>query len=146
MSGPAPKDPSQRVNRAEKPRGDWQAAGAVGWQHGEVPKPPAKLTAAAREAWDVWMGAWFAAFWTPDDLPALRQLVRLYDQVERGEFQRHGELRIGMDTYGITPKGQQDRRWKRPEASKPSEAVVRKASGASRYEHLKVVADAVEGT
>jgi hypothetical protein len=38
----------------------------------------------------------------------------LYDQVERGEFQRANELRLQMDTYGITPKGQQDRRWKPP--------------------------------
>jgi hypothetical protein len=144
MPGPPPKDPAQRVDRHVKGRGDWQAAVAAGWQHGSTPKAPPKLTAAAREAWDTWMGAWFAAFWTPEDLPALRQLVRLYDQVERGEFQRHGELRVAMDTYGITPKGQQDRRWKRPEAAKPAE--VRKVSGGSRYEHLKVVADAVEGT
>jgi hypothetical protein len=69
------------------------------------------------------MGAWFAAFWAPEDLPALRTLVRLYDQVERGEFHRAPELRIEMDTYGITPKGQQDRRWKPPE-EKPAGSVT----------------------
>jgi hypothetical protein len=62
------------------------------------------------------MAAWFASFWTPADLPGLRQLVRLYDEVERGEFTRASELRLQMDTYGITPKGQQDRRWKPPVA------------------------------
>jgi hypothetical protein len=70
------------------------------------------------------MEAWFAAFWTPDDLPALRQLVRVYDQVERGEFQRAAELRLQMDTYGITPKGQQDRRWMRPREETVQEPFV----------------------
>ena len=60
------------------------------------------------------MASWFAAHWTPSDLPGLRQVIRLYDQVERGEFQRSSELRLQMDTYGITPKGQQDRRWLPP--------------------------------
>jgi hypothetical protein len=96
---------------------------------------------AAVEAWNVWGAAWFAAFWTPDDLPGLRQLVRLYDQVERGMFQRAAELRLQMDTYGITPKGQQDRRWRPPKA----EPAVEKTAHRSRYAHLKVVDDAVAG-
>lgn len=62
------------------------------------------------------MESWFAAHWTPSDLPGLRQLIRIYDQVERGEFQRANELRLQMDTYGITPKGQQDRRWAPPKS------------------------------
>jgi hypothetical protein len=90
------------------------------------------------EAWKAWMGAWFAAWWAPHDLPGLRTLVRLYDEVERGEFQRAGELRLQMDTYGITPKGQQDRRWKAPE---PKDAE-RKATGTTgRYAHLRAVED-----
>jgi hypothetical protein len=61
------------------------------------------------------MGAWFAVHWTPSDLPGLYLVIGLYDQVQRGEFQRATELRLHMDNYGITPKGQQDRRWKAPE-------------------------------
>jgi hypothetical protein len=90
---------------------------------------------ASSDAWKVWMGAWFASHWTPDDIPGLRQLIRLYDQVERGEFQRHGELRIAMDTYGITPKGQQDRRWQPPVAKEPAEG---RSPAASRYSHLRL--------
>lgn len=78
---------------------------------------------ASTDAWRTWMAAWFAAHWTPDDLPGLRTLVRIYDQVERGEFQRANELRLQMDTYGITPKGQQDRRWARPVEEKPAAQV-----------------------
>jgi hypothetical protein len=112
--GREPKAQSERRNHHEPGRGEWNAADGVGWQHGETPAPPDGLKAESIEAWRVWMGAWFAAHWTPDDLPGLRTLVLLYDQVQRGEFQRANEVRLQMDTYGITPKGQQDRRWARP--------------------------------
>ena len=137
MPGPAPKLDSERVRRA-KPALGWIPTQEVGWQHGEVPKPPAKLTTAAREAWATWFGAWFASHWGPEDLPGLRQVVRLYDQVERGDFPRHGELRIAMDGYGITPKGQQMRRWQPPKVEEaPSEESGPAAR--SRYEHLRSV-------
>lgn len=119
----APKDPGSRRRRNTPERGEWTATERAGWQHGDVPEPPEGLMPASTDAWQVWMGAWFAAHWTPDDLPGLRQLIRIYDQVERGEFQRANELRLQMDTYGITPKGQQDRRWARPVGEKQAAAV-----------------------
>jgi hypothetical protein len=79
---------------------------------------------ASVDAWSTWFAAWFAAHWTPSDLPGLRQLVRLYDQVERGKFERAAELRLQMDTYGITPKGQQDRRWQKPSEGKSVASVT----------------------
>lgn len=94
---------------------------------------------ASVSAWVTWMGAWFAAFWSPADLPGLRQLVRLYDQVERGEFQRAGELRLQMDTYGVTPKGQQDRRWRAPQAEASQAGPAGTKSRSGRYGHLQSV-------
>jgi hypothetical protein len=85
------------------------------------------------------MGAWFAAHWTPEDLPGLRQLIRLYDQVERSEFQRAAELRLQMDTYGITPKGQQDRRWTRPKPDEVPQSQPQRRQGDDPYRHLRVV-------
>jgi hypothetical protein len=138
--GPAPKPPEQRRRSNTPARNEWRAAGGEGWQHGEVPKPPAKLTKGARDAWEIWFGAWFAWFWEPEDLPGLRQLVRLYDQVERGEFQRHSELRLAMDSYGITPKGQQDRRWMpaAEDVEEPDVAVEPEHVG-GRFAGLKIV-------
>ena len=133
----APKD--DRVRRAPPARGDFVNAEAVGWQHGDSPAPPDGLMPASVEAWSTWMGAWFAAFWTPSDLPGLRQLVRLYDQVERGEFQRAAELRLQMDTYGITPKGQQDRRWRPPKPEEPKGRQSGKSAGSGRYSNLRAV-------
>jgi hypothetical protein len=111
--GPAPK--TQRRNKADVPiRGEWQPTPGIGWQHGPVPTPPDGLLAATRTAWATWLGSWFASHWTPDNLPDLRTCIRLYDQVERGEFTRATELRMWEDNLGITPKGQQDRRWSPP--------------------------------
>lgn len=98
--------------------------------------PPDGLLQPSRAAWETWFRAWFAAHWTPDDLPGLRQVVRLYDQVERGEFQRATELRLSMDTYGITPKGQQDRRWAPPKAEPES---LPQPVAAGKYGHLRAV-------
>ena len=131
--GRAPKE--DRVNHHDLTRGGLTAAAAVGWQHGEIPAAPDGLMQASLDAWAVWLGAWFAAFWTPADVPGLRQMIRLYDQVERGEFQRAGELRLTMDTYGVTPKGQQDRRWKAP----ATDAPAADGSKPGRYSHLKAV-------
>jgi hypothetical protein len=121
--GRAPKSAGQRRNHHAPQRGEWTPAAGVGWEHGEPPKPPDGLLKASRDAWATWMGAWFAAHWSPDDLPGLRTLIRIYDQVERGEFQRANELRLQMDTYGITPKGQQDRRWSPPAAEEKAAPV-----------------------
>jgi len=133
MSGPAPA--RQRRRRNVPVRGDWQATPGVGWQHGRIPAPPDGLLEPSRVAWETWMRAWFAAHWTPDDLPGLRKVVQLYDATERGELHRSAELRMSMDNYGITPKGQQDRRWARP---KPEDApVVPPVS--DKYARLKAV-------
>ena len=135
MAGRGPQPKPDRVRRAEPERGEAQVAAASQWSHGEIPPAPDGLMPASVEAWTTWFGAWFAAFWTPADLPALRQMIRLYDQVERGEFQRASELRLQMDTYGVTPKGQQDRRWKQPIDPTPSS----KKGGEGRYSHLKAI-------
>lgn len=109
----APPKPDRR-RRARPVRGDFRQATGTGWQHGPTPEPPADLLPASRSAWSTWMSAWFAACWTPGDLPGLRVVIRLYDRVERGEYSDAKEMRLQMDTYGITPKGQRDRRWSPP--------------------------------
>lgn len=138
-TGRAPKERDARVNKHAAARGEIQHAETEGWQHGNTPPAPDGLMPASVEAWSTWMGSWFASFWTPADLPGLRQLVRLYDQVERGEFQRAAELRLQMDTYGITPKGQQDRRWKPPRQGDDAKPAGKRAAGSGRYSNLRAV-------
>jgi hypothetical protein len=138
MSGPAPKPADQRRRRNKPVRGEWQPTPGLGWQAGPIPPPPDGLMPASLVAWDTWMSSWIASHWTPTDLPGLRTLIRLYDQVERGEYVRATELRVGMDTYGITPKGQQDRRWSPPKAEEaPVTGTTAPTDG--RYAHLRAV-------
>ena len=49
------------------------------------------------------------------------------------------ELRQMLDNYGITPKGQQDRRWTAPKA-KDEPAAAAPAEGKA-YGHLRAVGD-----
>src|SRR5437660_281046 len=100
--GFAPKKQGQRRNRTAPSRGEWTAVASGGWQHGPIPKPPTGLTPASRAAWAIWFRAWYAAHWGPADLPGLRVVVLLYDQVHRGEHQRAAELRLWLDTYGLS--------------------------------------------
>lgn len=132
--GPAPKDAANR-QRTNKPEHGWSFAEGEGWQHGPVPAAPTKLLKSSRDVWATWFDSWFAWFWTPSDLPGLVVVIRLYDQVEREQFQRAGELRLQMDAYGISPKGQMERRWKRQE----EEPAKQGREGGARVRHLQVV-------
>lgn len=158
-NGPAPKEGARR-RRNPPLRGEWKATPGFGWQHGAIPVPVIPLQPATLDAWFKWMRSWFAAHWTPDDLPGLTIVVGLYDQVldylrepliEKEYVTTKGatrtvwvakpnpspELRQLMDNYGISPKGQQDRRWTAP---KPDEQPAATATpAAKRYGHLRAV-------
>ncbi len=152
--GPAPK-PNSRT-RHKPLRGSWKPAAGTGWQH-EYPERPDGLLPATVAVWDTWMKSWWAANWRPEDLPGLHVVIRLYDQCEsyfqdpytikttpKGETvfvlkpNPTTELRQMMDNYGITPKGQQDRRWQppKPDETQKPEADTPKPS---RYAHLRAV-------
>jgi hypothetical protein len=140
-TGPPPKE--TRQNPYETPiRGEWKPAPGSGWQHGEIPKPPAGLRQASREAWQTWFTAWFAAHWTPEDLPILRQIVALYDEIERKQASaaQLTQFRQLLDSYGITPKGQQDRRWTRPKAEASKVETEQEPAG-KLYGHLRAVGE-----
>lgn len=84
--------------------------------------------------------SWFAAHWTPEDVPGLMIVILLWDQVARGEYQRSAELRLQMDGYGITPKGQDDRRWAKPTAEPdPEKKRASSKASAERRRRLRVV-------
>jgi hypothetical protein len=131
------KPADQRRTRHKPLRGEGLSLPGIGWQHGPVPEPPEGLMPASLELWKAWFTSWVAAHWSPIDLGGLRQLIRVHDQLERGDYVRATEFRLGMDTFGISPKGQQDRHWLQPKEGE--EALVPKATG--RYAHLKVVSE-----
>lgn len=119
--GAKPKPPGEAVNRNPRVH-EFKHAEAVGWQHGRTPTAPDGLLKPSRDAWRAWFGAWWASFWTPADLPALRHIIMMFDEVERtpDNVRVAAELRQQMDRYGITPKGRQDLRWEPPKEAKPA--------------------------
>ena len=127
MPGPAPKLERRRRNAPKA--GEWKAAPATGWQHGTTPKPPKGLTAESRRQWKEWFASWAASFWRPDHISGLRTAILLYNEMQsRPSASTASTLGQYLDRYGLTPKGQQDRRWlppkdeERPEAEKPTSA------------------------
>jgi hypothetical protein len=116
MAGRGPEPSHRRLRTPEPERGDWTPTPGVGWQHDAVPPCPVRGAAAAA-TWSGWMGSWFAAHWSPEDLPNLRLLIKLWTKADSGKVTgaERSEYRQLADSYGVTPKGQQDRRWKRPE-------------------------------
>lgn len=152
--GPAPKQEGRR-NWSDPIRGDWHAAEGVGWQHGPIPPVPSGLLPESRLTWRRWFKSWAAAHWHPDDVPQLRHTIRLYNACllaatdpviwppegsDAKPVQRRSpdtELRQMMDNMGITPKGQQDRRWLRPEVPKRNPDTRRPA--ADPYAGLRIV-------
>jgi hypothetical protein len=138
MPGPAPK-PNRRRRNAPA-RGEITPTQGVGWQHGDVPPPPDGLLDISRWAWDTWFASWFAANWHPEDLPVLRQVIKVYDLVERGGSKAtdRTQLHVWFRAYGITPDGQIALRWARPKEvpSSPSQP-----SSADPYAHLRIVGE-----
>lgn len=138
---PPPKPPGVRRNRTKPETGEWRPSPGVGWQHGPIPEPPDGLIAASREAWTTWMSAWFASNWTPADLPGLRVCIEWYDVVVRRDSKANDVTALMrlMDTYGITPAGQQSRRWQPPKAEDGEQPATGSAeTKPTRYEHLRV--------
>jgi hypothetical protein len=139
MTGPAPK--KSRARRNPPARGEWKASEGVGWQHGKIPELPAALGPMTQLAWQMWMQSWIAAHWRPKDLPGLLVVAGLYHKVvDDGAVSYASELRVQMDTYGLTPKGQQDRRWLEP-GEPETAAAKKKAKGAKpeTYRGLRAV-------
>lgn len=112
--GSKPLPPGEAVDQ-RKTVFKWQLAEHEGWQHGEIPPCPTGLSEYGQRAWGIWMNAWWAAFYTPDDLPGLELLALLYDKVML-DLIDVSKLMPLMDKYGITSKARQDLRWARDPA------------------------------
>jgi hypothetical protein len=137
MSGPAPAVARRRANEPE--RGEWQSSPGIGWQHGNIPACPARSKAAV-DTWTAWMRSWYAAHWLPADLPTLRLVIKLWAHADSGKAtgSERSELRQLMRAMGITPDGQQDRRWRAPETA-PRRAETPEFDPREAYAGLRLV-------
>lgn len=135
--GPAPSKTRRRRNAPA--HGEWQPSPGSGWQHGPIPEPADGLLAVSRETWQTWFQAWFASHWTPADLPGLRLLITQYDAIQRSGVKANDVTALVrlMDNYGITPAGQQSRRWEAPKGDPEEKPAATPET--SPYGHLRAV-------
>ena len=107
--GPKPNP----AGTSARQRAQWTEPDSVGWRFGEIPPPPDGIGPDAADAWTVWLGSWWAGFYSPGDLPGLELMIRSLDRFYRGLLDI-GKVVPLLDRYGITPKGRQDLRWTPP--------------------------------
>jgi hypothetical protein len=86
------------------------------------------------------MQSWFAAHWVPSDLPGLQLVIAQFDAVKRGQSKANDITALVrlMDTYGITPAGQQARRWTAPAEDEPVQPKAKAEAADSPYGHLRI--------
>jgi hypothetical protein len=82
-----------------------------------------------------------ATLWAPSDIPALLELAVLREQLMDGKASVAAEVRQRSDSFGLTPKGRQERRWRIvaevEQEAVPSSSDELKAKRAERRIRLK---------
>jgi hypothetical protein len=107
--GPAPKDPSQRRRANAPARGEWVDLPPLK----EPVLPELPVTGGAQwhpetvEMWTAWRADPVSAQWSEADVAYALQTIRLMDAGAPPN-----ELRLRMDSLGLTPKGKRDLRWR----------------------------------
>lgn len=117
-TGPAPKHPDRRVNRAPKARGEWVVLPDTKIKRPALPRPTPKggWSEAAKREWDRFWASPMANMWDESDMGLVEQLLWLVDQFwDKPTASLNKEIRQLRDYLGLTPKGRQDRRWKLPD-------------------------------
>lgn len=75
--------------------------------------------------WSAWRQSPVTAKWTPDDIAlAIDTIYGHADAIAGGRGIPPSEVRLRMESLGLTPKGRVDRRWKLPEDPKEDGEVV----------------------
>ena len=134
--GPAPKDAAARRRRNQPERGDW-----VTLQPLERPvlDPLPQLddetlwSARTAETWEAWRHDPVSATWSPADRAYAMDTILIHQMVfGLDDAARANELRLRMDSLGLTPKGKRDLRYRIADADDDSDAGQPPAKGAKQ--------------
>lgn len=134
--GPAPKDKSERRNKSAPQRGEWVDLAPI-----DAPVlpdlPEGEWTSRARAMWAAWRCDPVTTQWSPADVAFAYDTIVLFDLPKT----QPNELRLRMDTLGLTPKGKRDLRWRIvvPDESAEASRRPRGRSGGERRARLSVV-------
>lgn len=126
-NGPAPKLNRQR--RGAPVRGDWvqlePLTETVLMDLDEIPAPDAcegKWPYTSKLYWEAWQKSPVTAKWTEDDIAlAIDTICAHAEAACGGRGAPPAEIRLRMESLGLTPKGRRDNRYLLPEESPPAE-------------------------
>lgn len=136
--GPAPKDPAQRRNHHAPQRGEWVDLPPLDAPMlPELPDREDGWFESTREMWEAWQSDPVTSQWSPADVAFALQTIRLIDHPKAPP----NEVRLRMDTLGLTPKGKRDLRWRIVEPMAAAPARKRPAAASGRRARLSVVPD-----
>jgi len=111
--GPAPKESRRRRNAPA--RGEWVDLAPL--ERPVLPElPEGEWRPATRATWDAWRSDPVSAQWSPADVAFALDTILLHN-----EMKKPNEVRLRMDSLGLTPKGKRDLRWR---ITAPVEAEV----------------------
>jgi len=146
MAASYPKPDEAKVNRVA-PKFGWVDLPAAG-RSGATPKLP------SWRKWHAGTARWWKELWaTPQATQweasgrTLWTLACLYDDMIAGRAdvaKVSAEMRQHEDRHGLNPKSMLQLRWRIVEQP-DAEVIDAGSKRRSRYDHLKVIADAVEG-
>ena len=122
--GPAPR--LNRSRRGAPARGDWTKLRPLrervlpDLDEFDVPDDREAWPRRTRLLWEAWAEALVTAVWTPDDIALAVDSVYLHATAPTSKA---AELRLRMESLGLTPKGRRDGRLLLPDEEPPLEAV-----------------------
>ena len=113
--GPAPKHPHLRARANVPERGDWQVLDREPFKKPPPlprPYPRGGWSAKAKGAWQRWWASPMAPMWDEGDYELVDILLKMvHDWWEDPTTTQATQMRLTMDTLGLTVKGRQDRHW-----------------------------------
>jgi hypothetical protein len=140
MAGKGPAPQAVRRRRNEPARGEWidlppLAKPVLGKlparSRGEEP-----WSKRARATWEAWRTDPVTQMWSPADLAYAGDALELYELMPGSA----SEVRLRMDSLGLTPKGRRDLRWRIGEAAGDVPArAPRPPAASARRTRLSVV-------
>lgn len=107
MSLTAPKPPEQRRRRNVPERGEWVDLEPIVEPVLEEADPSWSLR--VQRLWNAWRIDPVSTQWGVADREAVWNLANEFDELA------HSEQRLRMDSFGLTPKGKRDLRWRTPQ-------------------------------
>lgn len=109
-NGPAPKPKDQRINNHAPSRGEWVDLPPLqGPVLPELPDRDDGWSSMSVAAWRAWREDPVTSQYSPADIAYALDAIRLYDVMTSSSA---NEVRLRMDSLGLTPKGKRDLRWR----------------------------------